>query len=216
MTDRTKHRSRLMARLRRLAGVRRAGERFREEEQGVAAMEFALLALPFFALLFGILELAIVFFISAALDHGTSQAARLVRTNQIDSSGSKEERLAAFRTAVCSNMAVFKDCETRLIIDLKVNSADSSRFVPDILPEPATYNPDFDRDIYDQAIADGDTPPVDPPAESFDVAGADVTVVLRAQYVHQLVIGGGITRLSNDKNNTRRLTSITAFKNEPF
>ena len=206
----------LKARLRRFAGVRRAGGRLRDEEDGIAAMEFAILALPFLMLLFGILELAIVFFASAALDHGTSQAARLVRTNQIDSSASKAERLEAFRTAICANMAVFKDCETRLIIDLKVNSANSNTFVPGLLPKPAPYNPDFDREAYEKALADGDTPPEAPPSEEFDVAGADATVVLRAQYVHQLTIPAFFTRLANDANNTRRLTSITAFKNEPF
>ena len=216
MTDSATRRQNLKTRLRRLAGVRGAGDRFRKEEDGIAAMEFAILAMPFLALLFGILELAIVFFASAALDHGTSQAARLVRTNQIDSSASKEERLKEFREAICANMAVFKDCKTRLIIDLKVNPTDSSAFAPGLLPDPAPYNPDFDREAYEQALADGDTPPEAPPSEAFDVAGADATVVLRAQYIHQLAIPGVLTRLSNDAKNTRRLTSITAFKNEPF
>ena len=216
MSDRSRHQQNVKARLRRFAGIRRAGDRFRDEEDGIAAMEFALLAIPFLMLLFGILELAIVFFASAALDHGTSQAARLVRTNQIDSTASKSERLEAFRTEICSNMAVFRDCETRLIVDLKVNPADANTFVPGLLPAAAPYNPDFDRDEYEQALADGDTPPESPPSEEFDTAGADATVVLRAQYVHQLAIPGVLTRLANDANNTRRLTSITAFKNEPF
>ena len=216
MSDGSKGGRRLAARMRRLVGIRRAGGRFQSEEDGVAAMEFALLALPFLMLLFGILELAIVFFISAALDHGTSQAARLVRTNQIDSTAGKEERLEDFREAICANMAIFQNCESRLIIDMVVNPDDATLFKEGLLPTPADYNPDFDRGEYDQALADGDTPPEAPPSERFDTAGAGATVVLRAQYVHQLALPGVLTRLANDTNNTRRLTSITAFKNEPF
>lgn len=187
--------------------------RVRDDQDGTVAIEFGFLALPFLMLLFGILELAIVFFASAALDHGTSQAARLIRTDQISNTASDAERLDAFREAVCDNMVVFRDCETRLIIDLV---SDPQTFNASPLPPPADYDPDFNRDEYEQALADGDTPPKAPPSEQFDSASANATVVLRAQFVHQLFLPGSLTRLANDKNNTRRLTSITAFKNEPF
>lgn len=205
----------LRSRTARLAGLRRLGGRLRKDEDGIAAIEFAILSLPFLTLLFGILELAIVFFASAALDHGTQQAARLVRTNQIDSNLSEAERKSEFRKAICENMAVFRDCETRLIVDL---AADPNSFSNATLPAPSPYDPDFDRAAYDASQQPGGpayTGPK-PPAEQFDSADADATVILRAQYVHQLALPGVMTRLSNDANNTRRLTSITAFKNEPF
>ena len=194
--------------------IRGFGLRFRKSEDGIAAIEFAILALPFLTLLFGILELAIVFFAHAALDHGTSQAARLVRTNQIDNTLGEEERKKLFREAICENMAVFRDCETRLIVDLV---SDANTFSATPLPPPAPYNPDFDREAYEDSLEPGAASyDESPPPERFDMAGADATVVLRAQYVHQLALPGVMTRLSNDANNTRRLTSITAFKNEPF
>jgi len=57
----------------------RFAKRFRKNEDGATAIEFAFVALPFFALLFGIMELAIVFFINSALVHSTSEAGRHIR-----------------------------------------------------------------------------------------------------------------------------------------
>ena len=193
---------------------KRTLRRLRRDEDGIAAIEFGILAVPFLMLLFGILELAIVFFASAALDHGTAQAGRLIRTDQIDHGLSESQRKEAFREEICENMAVFKDCKTRLIVDLVAHDSD---FNAVNLPAPAPYDPDFDREAYEAAASGGPAySGSPPPTETFQAAGRDAVVLLRTQYVHQLAIPGWLTRLSNDRGNTRRLTSITAFKNEPF
>ena len=56
--------------------------RFRRNRGGSAAVEFALVAPIFFALLFAIIESAMVFFASQLLETVTADSARLVMTGQ--------------------------------------------------------------------------------------------------------------------------------------
>ena len=70
--------------------------RFRTDKDGATAIEFAFLAIPFFMLLFAILELAIIFFISSTLSHAVGEAGRLIRVGNFQSCGQ-----AAFKTEVC-------------------------------------------------------------------------------------------------------------------
>ena len=58
------------------ASVRKALRRFRRNRRGSAAVEFALVAPVFFALLFAIIETAIVFFAGQVLETITQNSAR--------------------------------------------------------------------------------------------------------------------------------------------
>src|ERR1700722_14003273 len=56
---------------------------FRRNRRGSAAVEFALIAPLFFALLFAIIETAIMFFASQILETITQESARMVMTGQV-------------------------------------------------------------------------------------------------------------------------------------
>ena len=56
--------------------------RFRGDRRGVAAVEFAIVAVPFFGLLFAIFETAFVFITYQGLDDATAAAARQLMTGQ--------------------------------------------------------------------------------------------------------------------------------------
>ena len=62
--------------------LRTALRRFRGNRRGSAAVEFALVAPMFFALLFAILESALMFFASQVLETVTENSARVVLTGQ--------------------------------------------------------------------------------------------------------------------------------------
>jgi Flp pilus assembly protein TadG len=70
--------------------------RFRKKEDGAAAVEFALVALPFFGLIFAVIELAIFFFASRFLEDGLFNASRKVLTQRLDSA----TICSAFKTEV--------------------------------------------------------------------------------------------------------------------
>ena len=55
---------------------------FARHQDGAAAVEFALVAVPFLALLFAILETALVFFAGQTLETAASDSARMIMTGQ--------------------------------------------------------------------------------------------------------------------------------------
>ena len=64
------------------ASVRNAMRRFRSNRRGSAAVEFALVAPVFFALLFAIIESAMVFFAGQVLETGVQDSGRLLYISQ--------------------------------------------------------------------------------------------------------------------------------------
>ncbi|MGJ8562757.1 MAG: TadE/TadG family type IV pilus assembly protein [Alphaproteobacteria bacterium] len=174
-------------------------KRFSKNRDGATALEFAILVIPFSALMFSIIELAIVFFISSTVSHAMQQTAREIRTGEFQAACGDA---AAFKAKVCSGMSGLGNCMANLRID--VVTSPTGRFVPGLLPatpdaeDPANPgNPTILPDSY-----------VDSPAQA--------VVVVRAQYYHPLTIPGDITRLSNQPGNRRLITAATAFRNEPF
>ena len=116
---------------------RRLLRRFIKDHEGTAAIEFAIVALPFFAILFAILETAIIFFAGQLLETGLSDAARLVRTGQAQNN---DFNVSDFKDAVCENVFALLECDTGLRID--VRELDS--FGGATMPPPVDDNGDFD------------------------------------------------------------------------
>ena len=108
----------------------RFAKRFKKNEDGATAIEFAFVALPFFALLFGIMELAIVFFINSALVHATSEAGRLIRVGNFQACGGADE----FKALVCSNMTGLGNCWKNVRIDVVEGESFKTIALPEIPP----------------------------------------------------------------------------------
>src|ERR1700756_392456 len=87
--------------------------RFRRHRRGSAAVEFALVAPVFFALLFAIVEVALMFFASQVLETVTQASARYLLTGQAQSSSLTQ---AQFTTYVCSQIPALFTCG-----NLKIN-----------------------------------------------------------------------------------------------
>lgn len=83
--------------------------------EGVSAIEFSFVALPFFFLLFAILETGYVFLIAILLEGAAADGARQIRTGvvQLDANPT-----GAFDTLVCNGMLGLLDC-TRLNYDAR-------------------------------------------------------------------------------------------------
>jgi Flp pilus assembly protein TadG len=60
----------------------RLAQRLARREDGAAAVEFALVAAPFLALLFAIIETSLIFFAGQTLETATADASRLIMTGQ--------------------------------------------------------------------------------------------------------------------------------------
>lgn len=107
-------RNRINACVRRLLPARLTG--FTRAQGGSAAVEFAMVALPFLALLFAILETALVFFATQSLEATATDMGRLVMTGQAQTSTSPSDSSKIgysqtdFKNAVCADLSSLFDC----------------------------------------------------------------------------------------------------------
>lgn len=101
--------------------------KFRRSEDGMATLEFSLVAIPFFLLTGAIFEVAINYFVGAMMDHGVSDLARRIRTNQFTAASHNE---ATIKQELCNMpmMAVF-DC-SKLVVDVQQIAAFADPGIP--------------------------------------------------------------------------------------
>src|SRR5882757_7574215 len=88
--------------------------RFGRNRDGVAAIEFAIIAPMFFALLFAILETALMFFAGQVLETITQDSARTILTGQAQQGNFTQ---ANFRNLVCAQIPALFTC-TDMAIDV--------------------------------------------------------------------------------------------------
>ena len=101
----------------------RTVRRFARGEDGIAAVEFGIVAAPFLALMFAIMETAIVFFASQTLETAVADSARLIMTGPGAAASFTQ---AQFKTAVCAKILGLFDCANGIKIDVKTYSSFSS------------------------------------------------------------------------------------------
>lgn len=100
-------------------GTRPAGNpgRFRRDDSGATAIEFAFLVLPFALLVFAILEIGISFAGQQILSNAADDVARQLRMGQLKPADVTE---ASLKTAICDRLAIVLagDCDG-LEVDLR-------------------------------------------------------------------------------------------------
>jgi Flp pilus assembly protein TadG len=176
--------------MRRLLPARLA-RRFVRQQDGAAAVEFALVAAPFLALLFALLETAFVFFASQTLEATAADAARLIMTGQAKNSGFSQ---ADFKTAVCARVTGLFDCVNGMTIDVKT---------------------------YTSFAAVNNTSPVvngqlDTTNMGYDDKGPGCIEVVKLYYKWPIYVSMYNTSLSNLSGNKRLLVATSVFRSEPY
>jgi hypothetical protein len=86
-----------VGRIRRMHAVRRLVQ----GEDGVAAIEFALIVAPFLALVFAIIETSLIFFTTQSLERATADAARLIMTGQQQKVVAPGDPIVEFKKRLC-------------------------------------------------------------------------------------------------------------------
>src|ERR1700742_1616910 len=86
------------------------------EQDGATTVEFALLMAPFLALIFAILETAIIFFAGQTLETANADSARLIMTGQAQSQGFSQ---AQFKNAVCARIYGLFNCQNGVYVDVQ-------------------------------------------------------------------------------------------------
>ncbi len=178
--------------------ILRQFRRWRDDRQGLAALEFALIAVPFFILLFGLIEMALLFIMSTILEHAVSEASRQIRTGELQKGGFSASE---FRQSVCDRLFSLMNCEPgdpRLTIDVRTFASFTS--------------------MSGNATALSMTPEgeVDRTKVQFTPGKADEIVVVRVYYEWTLITPVLSAPIANMPNNRRLLGAVAVFRNEPF
>jgi Flp pilus assembly protein TadG len=157
---------------------------------GSAAVEFALVGLPFCFMVFAILEVALIFTLDSVLENAAIDTGRLVRTGQASAQGMTAEQ---FKAQLCSRMSIFSsDCASRATIDVRV------------IPQFNTAPPD-------PLAGEG----FDPSSLTYANGAPGNLVLVRVWYEHPLLTSFLSQGLSQVGDRTAVLTATTAFRNEP-
>lgn len=165
-----------------------------QDNSGATAVEFALIATPFFFLILGLLEVSLLFIISTTLEFALNDASRNVRTGSFQNGGTPTE--AAFRTAVCANLFALVDCNR---VEFNIMSSNNFSAGPPPDPRDPTTG-DFDSTSF-----------------VFQPGGPSQTVIAQAFYEYDLITPFISRPLSNlPSGNTRLVQATIAFQNEPF
>jgi Flp pilus assembly protein TadG len=164
--------------------------RFRRNRRGSAAVEFALVAPVFFALLFAIIETAIMFFASQVLETITQDSARMILTGQAQTASYTQ---AQFQTYVCSQIPALFTCGN---IYVDVESYPS--FTNVVVASHIDGSKNFINNM------------------QYSPGGPGDIVVVQLFYQWPLFVTGLGYNISNLSGNQRLLIATAAFRNEPY
>jgi Flp pilus assembly protein TadG len=177
-------------RARQLSAARAVRSLIRRQD-GTAAVEFGLVAAPFLALTFAILETAVVFFSGQALETAVADSARLIMTGQAQTQGFDQ---AAFKNAVCAKVFGLFDCQNGVYVDVKTYS----NFSGVTMTSPLDANGNFVNNF------------------SFNPGGPGDIVVVRLFYQWPVFVSLLGFTMQNMAGNKRLLVATAAFRNEPY
>jgi Flp pilus assembly protein TadG len=166
--------------------------RFGRNRKGSAVIEFALVAPVFFALLFAILETALMFFAGQVLETITEQSARQIQTGQAQLANYPDA--AHFRSGVvCPLIPAIFNCNN-IYINVQSNAAASGvNFI----------NPINSGNFVTSGLA-------------YSPGGSCDVVVVQLFYQWQLFVTGLGYNISNLNGNQYLLSATAAFRNEPY
>lgn len=162
-----------------------------KKSDGVVAIEFALIAFPFIFIIIGILEMSLMFGSQSVLLGATNDAARLIRTGQVQQTTGDPETM--FRDLLCEKADALLDC-SKLQYEVVAMDAFSS---------------------FDQYDAQYDTNG-NLISRGFGPGGVNSVNLIRVIYRYQLATPLIGNFLSDGPNNTKLLMATVVLQTEPY
>jgi Flp pilus assembly protein TadG len=167
-----------------------AVRRLVRQQDGAVAVEFGLVAAPFLALVFAIMETAVIFFAGQALETAVADASRLIMTGQAQTQGMSA---STFKNAVCAKIYGLFDCQNGVSVDVQKFTS-------------------FATVTNNSPVSNGNfTPP-----NNYNPGGPSDIVMVRLYYqwpVYVSLLGFNLSNLNGGK---RLLAATAAFRNEPY
>jgi Flp pilus assembly protein TadG len=167
--------------------------RLAKSVSGAAAVEFAIVSVPFIALLVAIIQTFLVFFAGEQLEMIVNSASRSILTGQAQKTSMTQ---AQFANLVCGFATVLFNCAS-LMIDVEAYDSFSAA---NATPPTLTFN------AQGQVTNNW----------QFQPGTSNQIVVVRVMYQWPVFLGPLGFSLANLSNGNRLLIASSAFKNEPY
>jgi Flp pilus assembly protein TadG len=167
--------------------------RFLRAEKGATALEFALVATPLMAVLFGSMQIAIVFYFDQVLQTAAIQAGR---TLMVGSAQKQALTASQFKTAVCNSISSAFTCSSLMIDVQSANSFSNLSTTPITL----TYN------------GSGQVTN----SFSYSPGSQGSVVIIRLLYDWPVFSSVFAPGLDDQGNSSHLLVGTSVFKNEPY
>jgi Flp pilus assembly protein TadG len=171
--------------------------RFARDESGVAAIEFGVVAIPFLALMFAIIETAMVFFAGQTLETAVADSGRLIMTGQAQAQSFDQ---AKFKSDVCTRTAGLFDCSKMAVAVQKYADFNTAQQDADVSNPSSLVDStgNFKPLPYNQGV-------------SCDI------ILVRVMYQWPIYVSMlGLNSLADMTGGKRLLLATAAFRNEPF
>jgi Flp pilus assembly protein TadG len=166
--------------------------RFARKNDGAAAIEFGLVAAPFLALVFAIMETAVVFFAGQVLETAAADSGRLIMTGQAQNITDA----AGFKTEVCKRIYGLFDCDGKVKVDVRKYTTKSIASAD--LAKPIDSSGKLKTDLTYEKTEPGDL------------------VVVRLLYEYPVYVSLLGLNLSDMAGSKRLIMATSAFRNEPY
>lgn len=163
---------------------------FGRDRRGATAVEFALIAAPFFAVLIAILETCLVFLAQEVLQSATNQAARLIMTGQAQS---QNLSAAQYQQKVCGLASALFTC-SGLYVNVKTFASFSSMTQPSPLQNGKFQSTNM----------------------NFSMGGPGDIEMVQVFYQWPVILAPLGFDLSNMNGSNRLLVGTAVFRNEPY
>ena len=175
--------------------------RWCRDTNGTTAIEFAMVSLPFFFFVFGVIGLGAYFFTTTALESAVDSASRQIRTGQAQKGGITQQQ---FRQLICNaaggTAAIINCDDSRLKVHVQSAPAWAG-----VTPTPCLTN---------GALTSSAGQSTD--ALSQSSGGASQAVVVTVCYEFSLAQSMPFLKLGNMGNGSSVIQAATTFRTEPY
>ncbi len=166
---------------------------FARRQDGAAALEFAIVAAPFIAIILATIQTALAFFAGQVLELAVMDSSRQILTGSAQNANMTQ---AGFANAVCAKVQTLFSCGNLMIDVQTVNSFGAANTALPAL----TFNGQG-------AVTN---------AWSWQPGNPGDVVVVRVMYQWPVFLGPLGLSLSNEANGNLLLMATATFKNEPY
>jgi Flp pilus assembly protein TadG len=193
--DQTPIRIAALQRGRAPGGGRFRPARFLRDRRAGAAVEFALVLLPFLMVLMTMINSALVLLAGQVLQTAATTAGRLILTGQAQTANFTA---AQFKNSICASLTVMFNCSSNLYIDVESLPPGSS-FSSITLPGATNANGTVNSGGF-----------------NYNPGSPGYIVIVRLIYQWPIIAPGLSIGLVNSANSTNTLIATVAFVNEPY